>query len=139
MNDQTRSGRVLSADSLKNTRVRNPDGEDLGKIEELMFDQGSGKIAYAVLSFGGFLGMGDKLFALPWEALSLDFDREEAVLPVNKEVLENAPGFDKDHWPDFADPTLNRQIHDHYGMEPSWTRGATQGRGTTQQGDQPLT
>jgi uncharacterized protein YrrD len=123
MNDQARSPRrVLSASTVNGTSVRSPDGEDLGKIEELMFDRDTGRMAYAVLSFGGFLGMGDKLFAIPWQALSLDPDREEAVLPVDKTVLENAPGFDKDHWPDFADPTWSGQIHEHYGTEPYWTQ-----------------
>jgi len=112
---------LLSTDTIKRTPVRGSDGEDLGKIEELMLDTRSGEVEYAVLSFGGFLGMGDKLFAIPWQMLSLDTDREEMVLPVDKKVLEDAPGFDKNDWPDFADPTWNGQIHGYYGTEP--TRG----------------
>jgi uncharacterized protein YrrD len=114
--------RVLSAGTLTGTTVRNPQGDDLGKIEEIMLDQPSGKVAYAVLSFGGFLGMGDKLFAIPWKALSVDQERDEFVLNVKPEVLEDAPGFDKDNWPDFADPQWGEQIHAHYGSTPYWER-----------------
>jgi sporulation protein YlmC with PRC-barrel domain len=82
----------------------NSAGEDLGKIEEIMIDVPTGRVAYAVLSFGGFLGMGDKLFALPWDALKLNEDEHEFILNVDKATLENAPGFDQDDWPDMADP-----------------------------------
>lgn len=112
---------VLSADSLKGDNVRNASGEDLGKIEEIMIDVSSGRVAYAVLSFGGFLGMGDKLFAIPWEALRLDQEHERFILNVDKEVLEDAPGFDKNEWPEFADRTWGAGIHDHYGYDPYWT------------------
>ncbi len=64
--------RVLSASTLTGDRVRNAAGEDLGKVEEIMLDVPGGRIAYAVLSFGGMLGIGDKLFAVPWSALRLD-------------------------------------------------------------------
>jgi len=112
--------RVLSAGYLTGDRVRNTAGEDLGKIEEIMLDVESGTVAYAVLSFGGFLGMGNKLFALPWEALQLDQDDHEFILDVDKATLEQAPGFDKDNWPDMADPTWGAQIHSHYGYKPYW-------------------
>lgn len=112
--------RVLSADSLQGTNVRNREGDDLGKIEEIMLDQSSGKVAYAVLSFGGFMGMGDKLFAIPWKAISLDREDENAILNVQPDVLKNAPGFDKDHWPDFADPKWGESIHAHYNSTPYW-------------------
>ncbi len=112
--------RVLSANTLKGTKVRNPEGKDLGKIEEIMLDQPSGKVAYAVLSFGGFMGMGDKLFAIPWKSVSLDQENEEAILDVQPDVLESAPGFDKDHWPDFADPQWGESIHAHYNSTPYW-------------------
>ena len=105
---------TLSAKSLIGDKVVNPKGEDLGKVEELMIDITTGQVAYAVLSFGGFLGMGDKLFAVPFEALRVDGENECFVLDVSKEKLENAPGFDKDHWPNFADPTFAQTITSHY-------------------------
>ena len=120
--DITRSqnrGRVLSATALAGDGVRNSGGEDLGKIEEIMIDLDGGRIAYVVLSFGGFLGIGDKLFAVPWEALTLNSDEHEFILNVDKKVLESAPGFDKDNWPDMADPSWGSEIHGHYGTKPS--------------------
>ena len=112
--------RVLSASTLIGDKVRNPQGEDLGKIEEFMFDLDSGCIAYAVLSFGGFLGVGDKLFAIPWRALSLSTEEHAFILDVPKDKLKNAPGFDKSNWPDMADETWGSGIFDYYGYEPYW-------------------
>lgn len=116
-----RQRRVLSASTLSGDRVRNSAGEDLGKIQDIMIDVSSGRVAYAVLSFGGFLGIGDKLFAVPWNALTVDEVNKEIVLDADKQMLENAPGFDKDNWPDFADPNWGSQIHSHYGREPYWS------------------
>ena len=111
---------IISAGSLMGNHVRNAAGESLGKIEEIMIDVNAGRIAYAVLSFGGFLGIGDKLFAVPWESLALDPTGKEFILDVDKSVLENAPGFDKDNWPDMADTTWGSEIHGHYGKTPYW-------------------
>ena len=111
---------IVSAGTLMGNRVRNAASEDLGKIEEIMIDVNAGRIAYAVLSFGGFLGIGDKLFAVPWDSLVLDGSAQEFILDVEKEVLENAPGFDKDNWPDMADATWGTEIHGHYGKKPYW-------------------
>ena len=116
------SRRLVSAGTITGNPVRNLSGEDVGKIEEIMLDSASGRIAYAVLSFGGFLGMGDKLFAVPWAALSLNDDRDGFILNVDSGILEEAPGFDKDEWPDFAEPTWGRSIHDHYNATPYWDR-----------------
>lgn len=111
---------VMSASSLIGDRVINPAGENLGKIEEFMIDLRTGCIAYAVLSFGGVLGIGDKLFAIPMKALSLDEDQKCFILNVDKEKLKNAQGFDKSNWPDFADQRWGTAIHDYYGYEPYW-------------------
>jgi sporulation protein YlmC with PRC-barrel domain len=121
--------RVMSASSLIGDSVVNSKGEDLGSIEEIMLHIESGRIAYAVLSFGGFLGLGDKLFAIPWEALVLDEDNKQFILDVDKDKLEKAPGFNKDHWPDMADPLFGKEIYGYYGYEPFWeTRRQTTGR-----------
>jgi sporulation protein YlmC with PRC-barrel domain len=108
--------RTLSASSLSGDPVVNPAGEDLGKIHELMIDLASGRVAYAVLSFGGFLGMGNKLFAIPWSALTIDQENRRIVLNAAKETLQNAPGFDKDNWPDMSDPSWRAEIHKYYGV-----------------------
>jgi sporulation protein YlmC with PRC-barrel domain len=84
---------VMDAASLTGDAVVNTVGDDLGKIEAIMLDVASGRIAYAVLSFGGFLGMGTKLFAIPWSALTLDAAQRRFVLDATKERLESAPGF----------------------------------------------
>jgi sporulation protein YlmC with PRC-barrel domain len=120
-----RRRRVLSAGTLADDRVRNPAGEDLGKVEEIMIDLASGRVAYVVLSFGGFLGIGDKLFAVPWNALRVDEGEHEFILDVDRKTLENAPGFDKDNWPDMADPTFGTSVHQHYGRTPYWEHDVT--------------
>lgn len=117
---------VLSASTISGDKVCNLEGEDLGKIEDLVVDLDTGKVAYAVLSFGGFMGMGDKLFALPWQSLSVDKGEHRIILDVPKETLENAEGFDKNNWPDFADPAFRDRTYSHYGAAPYW--GPTAGR-----------
>jgi sporulation protein YlmC with PRC-barrel domain len=114
---------VLSASSICSDRVWNNSGEELGAIEELMIDVDTGQIAYAVLSFGGFLGFGDKLFAIPWNALKLDAANKVFKLNIERKVLKSAPGFDKDNWPDMADSAWGYEIYQHYGYEPYWDRG----------------
>ena len=112
--------RVLAADTLTGDTVVNLQQEDLGKIEHLMIDVERGRIAYAVLSFGGFLGMGDKLFAIPWSALALDTVEKSFILNVDKELLKRAPGFDKDRWPNMADRDWGAQVFTYYGAKPYW-------------------
>jgi sporulation protein YlmC with PRC-barrel domain len=111
---------IMNAGTLIGDNVVNAAGDDLGKIEAIMLDVTSGRIAYAVLSFGGFLGMGSKLFAIPWSALALDARQKRFVLDASKERLESAPGFDKDHWPSMADRTWATDVHAHYDVEPYW-------------------
>jgi sporulation protein YlmC with PRC-barrel domain len=115
---------VLSSSSICSDHVKNATGEDLGKIEDLMIDLHSGRIAYAVLSFGGFLKMGTKLFAIPWEALKLDAVNKVFILHVDKSRLENATGFDKDNWPNMADPAFGSSLYRHYGFKPYWEDAA---------------
>ena len=112
--------RVLSASSLAGDDVRNSAGEDLGKAKDLMIDLENGRVAYVVVSYGGVLGMGNKLFAVPWDAFRVDEDKKELILDVDQKRLENAPGFDKDNWPDMADPTWGSSIHSFYGTQPYW-------------------
>ena len=111
---------LMAADTLEGNRVVNLTGEDLGKITDVMLDVQRGRIAYAVMSVGGFLGIGDKLFAVPWSAMSLDVERKCFVLDANKERLDTAPSFYKDHQPTMADPTWTESIHEYYGSRPYW-------------------
>ncbi len=115
--------KALSASSIKGDSVENSKGEDLGKIEDIMIDLDSGMVAYAVLSFGGFLGIGDKYFAIPWGALKKKSGEHKFVLDVEKETLENAPGFDKDDWPrteEEAHREYVTHISEYYGYKPYW-------------------
>src|SRR5674476_495309 len=105
---------LMGADTLMGNDVYNHKEEDLGDIKEIMLDMRSCKIAYAVLSFGGFLGMGEKLFAVPWKALTLDTVNKRFILNVEKDRLKSAPGFDKDKWPNMADSSWAKSIHDYY-------------------------
>lgn len=106
---------LMGADTLLGNDVCNRDGENLGDIKEFMIDMATGKIAYAVLSYGGVLGLGDKLFAVPWAALQLDTANKRFTLNVPKAVLKDAPGFDKDHWPSMSDKTWAGGVHKFYG------------------------
>ena len=112
--------RIMAADTLEGDKVVNSAGEDLGEVKDIMIDVPSGRVAYAVLSFGGLLGMGDKLFAIPWQALQLDPPNHRFVLDVDKDRLKSAPGFDKDHWPSMADQRWATDIHSYYGSRPYW-------------------
>lgn len=115
----------LSASTITGDDVRNLDGDNLGHIEELVIDLDSGRVNYAVLSSGGFLGVGDKLFAIPWDLLTVDTDNKEVVLDLSKETLENAPGFDKDNWPDIHDRSWVGDVYRYYGREPYWEDEST--------------
>jgi len=112
--------RVLAASSLAGDSVRNSVGDDIGTVDEIMIHIPSGRVAYAVLSFGGFLGLGNKLFAVPWSALAVDEDKKCFILNVDKKTLEGAPGFDKDNWPDMADTTWGSKVYTYYGAAPYW-------------------
>ena len=119
----------LTAKTINNDKVINMAGEHLGKIEDLMIDLENGRVAYAVLSFGGFLGLGNKLFAVPWEALSVMPHEHAFGLNVSKEILEKAEGFDKDNWPLTCEQlaTSTREwlgnIYICYGYKPYWETG----------------
>jgi sporulation protein YlmC with PRC-barrel domain len=112
--------RVLSVSALTGDPVYNTAGEKLGSLEDIVIDASSGRIAYAVLSFGGILGIGDKLFAIPWGAMQLDVDNKRILFDVPKERLELAPGFDKNNWPDMADERWGAEIYGFYGQTPYW-------------------
>jgi sporulation protein YlmC with PRC-barrel domain len=131
--DQGPGPEIMGANTLIGNDVVNHMEEDLGDIKEIMLDMSTGKVAYAVLSIGGFMGMGDKLFAVPWSALKLDTANERFVLNVDKARLETAPGFDKDDWPDMSDPTWQEQVGTFY--ENTGSSMGDMGRSTTGSGE----
>ncbi|SAL02912.1 PRC-barrel domain-containing protein [Caballeronia ptereochthonis] len=111
---------VMAASTLDGNSVLSTDGDDVGTIKQIMLDVTSGRVAYAVLSSGGFLGIGDKLLAIPWGALTLDTDNKCFRLAATSDQIRNAPGFDKDSWPAMADMTWARNVHQYYGRTPYW-------------------
>jgi hypothetical protein len=105
--------------------VENPQGQNLGDIKDIVIDRASGRIAYAVVSFGGFLGMGEKLFAVPWGAFAQPrADKDKFVLDVDKERLKNAPGFDQNNWPQMASREWVTSLYSYYNTPPYWTASA---------------
>lgn len=119
--DKLRARGMVRASKMVGMDVRDPSDKNLGDVEDVVVDDGSGRVAYVVLSFGGFLGMGDKLFAIPWHALRPDFkDADRVVLDVPKEKLQSAPGFDKKNWPNMADRKWGEEVHKYYGTRPYW-------------------
>jgi sporulation protein YlmC with PRC-barrel domain len=110
--------RLLRAGYVLNGTVMNTRGQRLGDIAEVVVDAATGQVAYAVLSVGEFLGVGGKLFAIPWLALQQSAGLRTFILDVDKDTLQKAPGFDKDHWPDMADPRWQAAVHSYYKQQP---------------------
>jgi sporulation protein YlmC with PRC-barrel domain len=111
---------VLSTSAIIGDSVVNRAGESLGKIEEIMLDLEKGRVAYAVLSFGGVTEMGEKLYVIPFEALKLDNSREHFMLDVDKAKLKNAPSFDRNNPPQASDRTWGAEVYKFYGYKPYW-------------------
>jgi len=118
--DYAMAWRWQKVTDLKGKKVTNAAGEHLGQIEEIVTDANTGRVLYGVLSFGGFLGMGDKLFAIPWRSLRLTDDAKEFTLNVGKDRLKNATGFAKDRWPDFANEQFATTTYEYYDQKPYW-------------------
>jgi sporulation protein YlmC with PRC-barrel domain len=114
------SNSPVKASSIIGTKVVDPKAESLGDIKEIVIDPSTGRVAYVVVSFGGFLGMGEKLFAIPFSSFEYNLANNEYVLHVPKERLEHAPGFDPEHWPSMSDEKWNRDVYKYYGRSPYW-------------------
>lgn len=111
---------VSRASKIMGTAVKNPNGDKLGDIMDLVVNPENGQIVYAVVAFGGVMGMGDKLFAIPWRALNWQADKAFYALKIDQSTLKTAPGFDKNHWPDSSDSwDLQREgLNQFYGVAP---------------------
>jgi hypothetical protein len=105
---------VRAKEEVIGIEVKNASKESLGKICEIMLDKFSGKSTYVVLESGSILGLGGKLFALPWNSLHFNPEEDCFILNIDKEKLKNAPGFDKNNWPDTADSTWAESISEYY-------------------------
>ncbi len=117
---QAFSNSPVKASSMIGTDVVNPKGDNLGDVKEVVIDPRTGRVAYAVVSFGGFLGMGKKLFAIPYTAFDYDVEKNRYVIDISKERLETAPGFDSDNWPTMSDEQWNRDVYKFYKRSPYW-------------------
>lgn len=112
--------RLISADKVKGTVVYNSSGDKLGTVEDVMIDKVSGKVAYAVMSFGGFLGIGEKYHPLPWSTLEYDTKQEGYRVPLSTEVLEKGPTYGVDEKIDLNDRRWGEQVHRYYNVDPYW-------------------
>lgn len=108
---------IVRADEIIGVQVINTAGEHLGSIYQICLDKLTGKVICLVLESGSFLGLGGKLFSLPWHAIHYDPEEEAFILDISKERLKNAPGFDKDHWPQIVDERFNKRIADFYAKK----------------------
>jgi hypothetical protein len=120
LQDSIAHPRAIAADDLENAKLRSPDGKDLGSISELIIDPGTGRVAYAVVELGGFLGIGEADFAVPWALFTPSGDGY--VLNVPKDKLTNAPRFDDKNRPNMNDRQWAMAVHTYYGVAPYWMR-----------------
>ena len=107
----------IPSKKLVGANVENPSGERLGTIDDVVIDLDSGKVTYAAVGVGGVLGMGEKLFAVPFDEFKISQDKSNNLvlaLDISKDRLEKAPGFDKSHWPDFASHEWRNQVDSYY-------------------------
>jgi hypothetical protein len=120
MEHREQAASLISADRVTGTNVYNTAGDSLGEINDVMIDKQSGRIAYAVMSFGGFLGIGERYHPLPWSALKYDTRQGGYVVGLTKDQLERAPTFAHDETPAWGDRTYEKKIHDYYRTPPYW-------------------
>lgn len=118
--DARETSRLISSEKVTDTAVENPRGHNLGHINDIMIDKNSGRVAYAILKYGSFLGMGGKLFALPWEILRFDIQHNAYLVDIPEDRLKNAPSFDEGTEPAWGDRDYDRRLHDYYGSKADW-------------------
>ena len=110
--------RLIASNKVEGTAVYNRQGERLGSVYNFMVDKRSGQVEYAVMSFGGFLGIGDSYHPLPWKALTYDTGQGGYVVDLDKDRLQGAPSYQRSDTPDWSDPSYSRRIDDYYGPFP---------------------
>ncbi|HUE18336.1 MAG TPA: PRC-barrel domain-containing protein [Stellaceae bacterium] len=125
--DTLETTRLIAADKVEGTPVESTNGDSLGHVHDIMIDKISGQVGYAVLKYGSFLGLGGKLFALPWDLLKYDTKRNAYVIGIPVEKLKGAPSFDdsdQSRWPDLGTRSHSEEIHEYYGSHADWFRNA---------------
>jgi PRC-barrel domain len=112
--------RLIASNKVEGTAVYNRQGERLGEVDNFMVDKYSGQVAYAVMSFGGFLGIGESYHPLPWRVLTYDTGLGGYVVDLDKETLRGAPSFGRDETPDWGNREWGTRVHDYYRVPPYW-------------------
>jgi len=115
MSSTSTANAVISSDHVEGTKVYDTTGDKLGSIDDLMIDKVSGQVRYAVLEFGGFLGIGTDRYPLPWNMLKYDTVKEGYVVPLDKDRLKGAPRYPSEQRPDYDD-AYARRVNDYYGV-----------------------
>jgi PRC-barrel domain len=119
-NPETKPHALIASDRVEGTVVRRPDGEKIGTIQRLMIDKISGNVAYAVLSFGGFLGMGEKHLPIPWAKLKFDPTMQSYQVDISEEEIAKAPSYAADKEFDWGDRSQETRLHEYYNTRPYW-------------------
>lgn len=122
MTQQSDQREFLPAQEIKDMSIMNLEGEDLGKVEEFFIDLEYGRVAYALVSFGGFLGMGGKVHAIPWQAFSWSPQGTKLVLNIDKQSLKDSPGFDRLNYQELSDRQWVAGVFKYFGQMPYWER-----------------
>jgi len=113
------SGRLIAAEKVNGTNVYNLQGEELGSVEDILIDKVSGRAVYAIMAFGGFLGMGEKQHPLPWSTLKYDDRKGGYIVNLDKKMLQDAPTYDRSS--DFTwTPDYGRRVDKYYGAPSFW-------------------
>lgn len=120
MENVNETSSLIAGGKVSGSNVYNPRGENIGEIRDVMIDKTSGKVAYAVMSFGGFLGIGKDYHPLPWPLLKYDTSLGGYVVDVSKTDLEQSPAYPADAVPQWGDRTYESRLHDYYGVGPYW-------------------
>ena len=110
------TGDLIASDKVEGTAVYNSQGERMGTVKDFMVNKRSGQVAYAVMSFGGFLGIGESFHPLPWKVLTYDTGKGGYVVDLTRQQLEGAPTYTSSGLPDWSIPAYGRQVSDYYGM-----------------------
>jgi len=111
---------LISSDKVEGTAVRRPNGDKIGEIERVMIEKRSGKVAYAVMSFGGFLGIGEDYYPVPWNKLTYNTSLDAYEMDITEEQLSGAPKYSAGSNFDYSHENGGRVIHDYYNVPPYW-------------------
>lgn len=117
------NSRLISSVAMIGIEVKNLQGHDLGDIIDIMLDEDSGNTAYAVIATG-FMGLGDRYFAVPWKALRINPKKEIVQLDITREDFKKAPSFDKEEWPAYPHESFIKEVHEYFGFSPYWEQSS---------------